>query len=192
MTKKNQKIINGILDKEKKNFSKVAFDTDTGFYYATDGFRMVRIEVSEMCNAEIPLFTDKDKVVLPNYKRNYQTANEIEYTKVLIPYTIAQIKKWKSANIKADRKVPFTFGMKINYPYRSNRKGWFGINPKYLIEAMETTGSQYIYVPNEGYQFFMEGNGYTWLICAVECKDDSEFNKHMTEIPEMENVEQKA
>ena len=75
MTKKNQKIINGVLNKEKKNLSKVAFETDTGFYYATDGFRMVRIEVSEMCNAEIPLFTDKDKVVLPNYKRNYQTAN---------------------------------------------------------------------------------------------------------------------
>ena len=190
MTKKNQKIINGVLRTDKKEFSKVSFDTDTGFYYATDGFRMVRIEIGEMCNSEIPLFTEEDKVTLPkNYINGYRDANKIEYTKVFIPYTVAQIKKWKSLNFKAGRKIPFTFGMKINYPYHCNRKGWFGIDTKYLIEAMETTGSQHIYVPNEGYQFLMEGKGYTWLICAVECKDDFECNKHMTEIPVMESVE---
>lgn len=181
MTKKNQKIIMGTCNPDESNLAKVAFDTETGFYYAMDGYRLVRVEMTEFCGAEIPVFDDNDKVVLPNYKRYVEQANTTNYTMVEIPYTVAQIKKWRSANLKRKESLPFTFGIRINNPYR---KVWFGINPKFLTDAMETTGNNRIYIPEKGSNFFMEGNGYLWIICAVECKDSFKSNHSMTEIPE--------
>ena len=180
MLKKNQKIIKSVLRPQKEQFCKVAFDTETGFYYALDGFRIVRIEQAEFIGAEIPVFDiDTPKEKLPNYKRYIERANEVGYTELKIPYTPDQIDKWYSNNKKKKDRVPFALGMEIKGSYR---KRWFGINPKFLTDAMRTTGSQIISVPDMGEQLVMQGNGYLWIICPVECKDDYPTNHHMTEI----------
>lgn len=179
MLKKNQKIINSVLRPQKEQLSKVAFDTETGFYYALDGFRLVRIEPAEFNNAEIPVFESDTNVTLPNYKKYCQDANEVEYTEVTIPYTIKQIKEWYKENQKRKERLPFTLGKKIN-GYKQS--GWFGINPQFLIDAMETTGSNKISIPDRGASVVMQGKGYLWIIMSVLCKNEYEKNHKMTAI----------
>ena len=62
---KNQKIIKSVLNPQKKQFAMVAFDSDTGFYYAMDGYRIVRIEPMEFHGAALPIFDIK-----PSFKNN--------------------------------------------------------------------------------------------------------------------------
>ena len=174
---KNQKIIKSVLNPQKKQFAMVAFDSDTGFYYAMDGYRIVRIEPMEFHGAALPIFDINSK--LPNYKLYFEDANKSQYKNITIPYTANQIEKWYKENLKAGNKKVYTFGERINIP---NRRIWFGINPKFLIDAMRTTGSQIVSIPDKGNKIIIQGKGYVWIICPVACKDDYECNHYMTEI----------
>lgn len=177
MLKKNAKIVMGATNPTKENLKKVYFDPDTGFYYAADGFRVVRVDVTEMDTNLVEAFDDMRGA--PNFKWYIEKAAKETYADVEIPYSVKQIDDWRKACNKAKKKMPFTLGVKMNF----SRPAWFGINAKFLTDAMTTTGSRIIYVPKRGSMMYMEGNGYLWLIMPVECKDDYEWNHTMTEIP---------
>lgn len=180
MLKKNAKIVMGTCNPTKENLKKVYFDPETGFYYAIDGYRLVRVEVTEMDTSLVEVFEDMHGA--PNFANYFRRANEAQYTTVEIPYSAKQIDDWRKACNKKKDRLPFTFGIKGNSAF--GRNWWVGINPKFLVDAMLTTGSQVIGIPDRGNMLVMEGNGYTWLIMPVECKDDYERNHTMTEIYE--------
>ena len=179
MLKKNAKIIMGACNASRENLCKVYFDPDTGFYYACDGFRMLRIEPTEIDRKELSVFEDMRGA--PNFKRYMECAADATYTDVEIPYYAKQIDDWRKSCNKRGKKMPFTLGVKGRNSRRTT--WWIGINPKFLVDAMTTTGSNTISVPDKGNMLLMQGNGYLWLIMPVECKDEYEWNHSMTEIP---------
>ena len=165
MTKANLKIIKGCLNSTQEKFSKVGYVD--GYYYATDGYRMVRCEE----NPELPTFTYRE--IHPNYK--YMMNTDKEFTTINIPYTAKQVKEWYKEYKKKSGglKTPFVLGFKGRF--------WLGINPKFLIDAMETTGSSEIKCENGGASMVVEGNGFLWKIMAVALQGWDK-DKHMTEI----------
>lgn len=168
MLKKYEKIIKGVLNPKKEQTAKAQFSNETGFYYITDGFRCVRF--AENIN-DLPVCTENEKTY--NIPRQYSQANEVEYKALEIPYTIQQIKNWKKAN----KGKPFKLGATAN-------RRWIGINPKYLIDAMETTGSNVLLIPKRGYVMLMQGNEIDWLIMPIQLQG-FERDKTMTEIEEV-------
>lgn len=168
MLKKYEKIIKGVLNPTYEQTEKGQFNVDTGFYYVTDGFRCVRF--AENIN-DLPLFKDGEKTY--NIPRQYSQANEVEYKALEIPYTIKQIKNWKKAN----KGKPFKLGVTAN-------RQWIGINPKFLTDAMETTGSNVLLIPKRGDKMLMQGNEIDWLIMPIRLQG-FERDKTMTEIEEV-------
>lgn len=172
MLKKFEKIINKVINPKHEQTKKLVFKD--GFYYATDGFRVVRFGI-ENTIADAPVFEEGEKQY--NCKREYEQANEIDYDSLEIPYTIEQIKAWvkETKKIHKGLRVPFKLGTTTD-------RIWIGINPKFLIDAMETTKSNILFVPHKGKRLLMQGNGFVWLIMPVMLQG-YESDKHMTEIP---------
>lgn len=177
MTKKNMKIIQKILKSTNEKCQKIYFDNETGYYYGTDGYRMVRIDSREMNGAEIPMFDESEEHY--NCATMVKNVADKNYTELFIPYTVEQIKEWNKNEKKNKRRTPFTLGVKCHTTLGSSF--WIGINPTFLIDAIETTGSNYIQIPDTGCTMLMEGKGYLWLIMPIQC-EEWEHNKKMTEI----------
>lgn len=174
MLKKYEKIIKSVLNPIIERFANVYLSPDTGFYYATDGYRMVRF--SGQPN-ELPVETEGN--MLNMCIHTYKTAADTEYSALEIPYYLDQIKAWYKENKKSKKNLPFKLGVQVE---TSVGKHYIAINPKFLIEAMETTGSNKIMIPKTGQGLLVSGNGFDWIIMPVACKD-FESDKHMTEIP---------
>lgn len=173
MLKKYERIIKKMLNPEKEPLSKAQLSPDTGFYYVTDGFRIIRF--ADVIN-DLSIFEDGEKY--NDCTKWYKQANEVEYDALEIPYTIEQIKAWIKENKKS--KLPFKLGTFVKTSLSSH---WIGINPKFLIEAMETTGSNILFIPHKGQMMIMKGNNFDWLIMPVALQG-FESDKHMTEIKE--------
>jgi len=158
MLKKNIKIIKGTLRPEKEKLAKVVYHG--GFYYACDDFRMVRFE--ELPD-ELPLFEDNE----PRFDVEFGVlrAAEQTYREFVVPYPIEVLKKWRTGK----RKEPYRLGISGKTSYGSEH--WFGININFLIDAIETTGSYVIKVPERYTAMVMEGNGFTWMIMPIDVKD---------------------
>lgn len=169
MTKGNIRIIKGCLCATKENLSKVGYVD--GYYYAMDGFRIVRCEE----NPELPIFSDRE--IHPSYAYTINSHLDRESTTIKIPYTVKQIKEWYKEYKKKSGglKTPFVLGFKGKF--------WLGINPKFLIDAMETTGSSEIKCVNGGSSIIVEGNGFLWIIMGIALQG-WEKDKTMTEITE--------
>lgn len=172
MLNKFEKIIKKVINPNHEQTKKLVF-TD-GFYYATDGFRVVQFGV-ENTIADAPVFEENEKQY--NCKRKYEQANETDYDSLEIPYTTEQIKSWvkETKKIHKDLKIPFKLGTTAG-------RTWIGINPKFLTDAMETTGSNILFVPHKGKGLLMQGNGFAWIIMPIMLQG-YESDKHMTEIP---------
>ena len=168
MLKKYEKIIKGVINPKNEQTSKAQFNADTGFYYITDGFRCVRFAENIK---DLPLYKDGEKTY--NIPRQYSQANEVEYKALEIPYTIRQIKNWGKAN----EGKPFKLGVTAN-------RQWIGINPKFLTDAMETTGSNVLLIPKRGYVMLMQGNEIYWLIMPIQLQGFGR-DKTMTIIEEV-------
>lgn len=162
MLKKNIKIIKGTLRPEKEKISKVI--PYGGFYYICDGFRMVRFE--ELPN-ELPLFEDNE----PRFNVEFCVlrAAEQTYREFVVPYPIEVLKKWRTWLRKNKRKEPYRLG--ISGKTSRGSEHWFGIDISFLIDAIETTGSYVIKVPENFTGMLIEGNGFTWIIMPVDVKD---------------------
>lgn len=174
MLKKYEKIIKSVLNPKVERFANVYLSPETGFYYATDGYRMVRF--SEQPN-ELPVETEGNTLNICTH--TYKTAADTEYFALEIPYYLDQIKAWYKENKKSKKKLPFKLGVQVEI---SVGKHYIAINPKFLIEAMEITGSNTIMIPKTGLGLLISGNGFDWIIMPVVCKG-FESDKHMTEIP---------
>lgn len=173
MLKKYEKIIKSVLNPKDERFANVYLSPDTGFYYATDGYRMIRF--SGQPN-ELPVKTEGN--ILNMCTRTYEIAADTEYSALEIPYYLDQIKAWHKENKKSKKNLPFKLGVQVQ---TSVGKHYIAINPKFLIEAMEITGSNTIMIPKTGQGLLILGNGFEWIIMPVVCKD-FESDKHMTEI----------
>lgn len=186
MLKKNIKVVKGVLNSRKDQMAKVGFVD--GNYYACDGFRLVRFAEY----VELPMFGNSEKH--PNYLfMMREAANTTDWETIFIPYTVQQIKDWfKKPNStafiydenkkKITRNKAFYVGKTVEMAY-SHKVMNVEINPKFLIDAMETTGSNEIKVDSKG-KILVEGNGFTWLIMPIlQDVDDIDHNGKMTEIP---------
>lgn len=173
MLKKHENIITKMLSDKDIRTSKVGYHE--GFYYATDGYRIVRFH-DRIEN--VPMFKSTDKQF--EYLQQYQTAYENDYDSIEIPYTIEQIKSWIKAYSKIDKTLimPFKLGETIHL---DGIPIWVGINPYYLIDAMETTQSNIIHIPHEGRVLLMKNENFTWLISPIALQG-YEKDKHMTKI----------
>lgn len=162
MLKKNIKIIKRTLNSEKEKFSKVI--PYSGFYYTCDGFRMVRFE--ELPD-ELPLFEDNE----PHFNVEFGVlrAAEQTYREFVVPYPIEVLKKWRTWLRKNKKREPYILGM--SGETSNHCKHWFGINISFLIDAIETTGSYVIKVPERYTAMLIEGNGFTWIVMPVDVKD---------------------
>lgn len=174
MLKKYEKIIKSVLNSKDERFANVYLSPDTGFYYATDGYRMVRF--SGQPN-ELPVETEGK--MLNMCIHTYETAADTEYSALEIPYYLDQIEAWYKKNKKSKRNLPFKLGVQVE---TSVGKHYIAINPKFLIEAMEITGSNTIMIPKTGQKLLISGNGFEWIIMPAIC-EGFKSDKHMTEIP---------
>lgn len=188
MLKKNIKVIKGVLNPRKDEMAKVGFVD--GNYYACDGFRLVRFAEY----VELPMFGNLEKH--PNYLVVMRDAADTsDWEIIVIPYTVKQIKDWfKKPNSttfiyddykkKVTRNKAFYVGKTIEMTYSHEVKN-VEINPKFLIDAMETTGSNKIMVDSKG-KILIEGNGFTWLIMPIlKDLDEIDHNGKMTIIEEV-------
>lgn len=168
MVKKNIKIIKGTLRPEKEKISKVI--PYGGFYYICDGFRMVRFEEFP---DELPLFENNE----PHFNVEFpvRRASEQIYREFVVPYPIEVLKKWRTWLRRNKRAEPYRLGISGKTSYGSEH--WFGINISFLIDAIETTGSYVIKVPERYTAMVMEGNGFTWIIMPVDVKDGKDKGK---------------
>lgn len=173
MLKKHENIITKMLSDRDIRTSKVGYHE--GFYYATDGYRIVRFH-DRIDN--VPIFKSTDKQF--DYLQQYQTACEDDYDSIEIPYTIEQIKSWIKEYKKIDKTLvmPFKLGGTIHL---DGIPVWVGINPYYLIDAMETTQSNIIYIPHKGRVLLMKSEYFTWLISPI-IMQGYENGKRMTKI----------
>ena len=174
MLKKYEKIIKSVLNSKDERFANVYLSSDTGFYYATDGYRMIRF--SEQPN-ELPVETEGS--TLNRCTHIYKTAADTEYSALEIPYYLYQIETWHKENKKSKKNLPFKLGVQVK---TSVGEHYIAINPKFLIEAMETTGSNTIMIPKTGQGLLISGNGFDWIIIPIVFKG-FKSDKHMTEIP---------
>ena len=174
MLKKYEKIIKSVLNSKDERFANVYFSPDTGFYYATDGYRIVRF--SEQPN-ELSVETEGN--TLNMCTRTYKTAADTEYSALEIPYYLDQIKAWHKENKKSKKNLPFKLGVQVK-TYVG--KHYIAINPKFLIEAMEITGSNTIMIPKTEQGLLISGNGFEWIIMPVRSQG-YESDEFMTEIP---------
>lgn len=172
LTKKEERIINSVLNPTKENLSKVGHAE--GYWYAMDGFRLVRFEQPPN---ELPIFEENEQK--PNYKYYFEdVANkEIQCTQK-IPYSVEQIKAWS----KTHKGMAFELGVMAKISSRTCF--WLGINPKFLVDAMTTTGSNEIKIPSKGAMLIIEGNGFTWLVMGIRMKTDQSIFSKMTIINE--------
>lgn len=173
MLKKYEKIIKSVLNSKDERFANVYLSPETGFYYATDGYRIVRF--SEQPN-ELPVETGR---TLGECMHIYKTAADTEYSALEIPYYLDQIKAWHKENKKSKKNLPFKLGVQVE---TSVEKHYIAINPKFLIEAMEITDSNTIMIPKTGQGLLISGNGFDWIIMPIILQG-YESDKHMTEIP---------
>lgn len=173
MLKKNIKIIKGTLRPEKEKLAKVV--SYGGFYYACDDFRMVRFE--ELPD-ELPLFEDNE----PHFNVEFGVlrAAEQTYREFVVPYPIEVLKKWRTWLRKNKKREPYRLG--ISGKTSRGSKHWFGINISFLIDAIETTGSYVIKVPERYTAMVMEGNGFTWIIMPVDVKDGKDKGETIIDI----------
>lgn len=174
MLKKYEKIIKNVLNPKDERFANVYLSPDTGFYYATDGYRVVRF--SGQPN-ELPVETEGK--ILNMCMHIYETAAGTEYSALEIPYYLDQIEAWYKKNKRSKRNLPFKLGVQVE---TSVGKHYIAINPKFLIEAMETTGSNKIMIPKTGQGLLVSGNGFDWIIMFIICKG-LKSDEFMTEIP---------
>ena len=174
MLKKYEKIIKSVLNPKNEKFANVYLSPDTGFYYATDGYRMVRF--SGQPN-ELPVETEGK--MLNMCIHTYETAADTEYFALEIPYYLDQIKAWYKENKKSKKNLPFKLGVQVK---TSVGKHYIAINPKFLIEAMETTDSNTIMIPKTGQELLISGNEFEWIIMPIACKG-FKSDEFMTEIP---------
>ena len=173
MLTKHENIIVKMLSDKDIRTSKVGYHE--GFYYATDGYRIVRFH-DRIDN--VPIFKSTDKQF--EYLQQYQKAYEDDYDSIEIPYTIEQIKSWIKKYKKKDKTLvmPFKLGRTIHI---DGIPVCVGINPYYLIDAMETTRSNIIHIAHEGRVLLMKGEYFTWLISPIALQGYKK-DKHMTEI----------
>lgn len=174
MLKKYEKIIKSVLNPKNERFANVYLSPYTGFYYATDGYRMIRF--SEQPN-ELPVETEGR--ILGECMHLYKTTADTEYSALEIPYYLDQIKTWHKENKKSKKNLPFKLGVQVE---TSVGKHYVAINPKFLIEAMEITGSNTIMIPKTGQGLLISGNGFDWIIMPIACKG-LKSDAFMTEIP---------
>ena len=180
MLKKYERVIKRVLNstdpKKFPNLSKVGFIN--GFYYATDGYRMVRFEESPN---ELPVFGDNENH--PNYEvvARGKEKTDISYTELIIPYTVKQIKAYRKAT--KGMKIPFYLGAKVKSAYRGSKHG-IAINPVFLADAMELTGSNVLLIPEYGDCMLMIGNGFTFFVMGIWVQPDTTGYDSMTEITE--------
>lgn len=175
MLKKNIKIIKGTLRPEKEEFSKVI--PYGGFYYTCDGFRMVRFK--ELPD-ELPLFKDNE----PHFNVEFGILRAAEqiYREFVVPYPIEVLKKWRTWLRKNKKREPYRLG--ISGETSNHRKHWFGIDITFLIDAIETTGSYVIKVPERYTAMLIEGNGFTWIIMPVDVKDGATRGETIIDVVE--------
>lgn len=173
MLKKNIKIIKGVLNPEKEQIAKIVYYG--GFYYACDGYRMVRFE--ELPD-ELPLFENNE----PHFNVEFAMGGAAEqtYREFVVPYPIEVLKKWRTWLRKNKKREPYILGM--SGETSNHRKHWFGINISFLIDAIETTGSYVIKVPEKFTGMLMEGNGFTWIIMPVDVKDGKDKGETVIDI----------
>lgn len=162
MLKKNIKIIERTLNREKENLSKII--ADNGYFYAMDGYRMVRCE--DIPDG-LPVFEKNESH--PNAEVFMTRAAEQTYREFVVPYPIEALKKWRTWLRKNKKREPYILG--ISGETSNHRKHWFGIDITFLIDAIETTGSYVIKVPERYTAMVMEGNGFGWIIMPVDVKD---------------------
>lgn len=162
MLKKNIKIIERTLNREKENLSKII--ADNGYFYAMDGYRMVRCE--DIPDG-LPVFEKNESH--PNAEVFMIRAAEQTYREFVVPYPLEVLKKWRTSLGKNKIKIPYMLGMSGKTSIGSEH--WFGINISFLIDAIKTTDSYVIKVPEKFTGMVMEGNGFTWLIMPVDVKD---------------------
>lgn len=174
MLKKYEKIIKSVLNSKDERFTNVYLSPDTGFYHATDGYRVVRF--SEQPN-ELPVETEGNTLNICT--RTYETAANTEYSALEVPYYLDQIKAWYKENKKSKKNLPFKLGVQVK---TSVGEYYAAINPKFLIEAMEITGSNTIMIPKTGQGLLISGNGFDWIIMPIACKG-LKSDVFMTEIP---------
>jgi hypothetical protein len=174
MLKKYENIIKRVLNPNREDMSKVGFDR--GFYYAFDGYRIAQFE--EKPN-DLPVYGENEHQ--PNYKKYAEDAANVNYTELVIPYTVKQIKEWDKENKKIDKnlRLPFKLGVKAHF--KNGRSFRLGINHKFLTDAMETTGSNKLWIPKYGCCMLMKGNGFVWLIMGIQLSPEDDT---MTEIKE--------
>ena len=174
MLKKYERIIKKSLCPDKADLAKIGFVD--GYYYAANGYVMVRCE--ERPN-DLPIFGKSENH--PNYLRYIEEAADASHYKVTIPYSPKQIRDWIKTYKKktGGLRRPFNLGaMDSTY--------WVGINPEYLADALETTQTNEVWIPEQGHMILIQGNGFVWLIMPIALQG-FEKDKHMTEIEVNQN-----
>ena len=177
MLKKHETIMKRAMCPDKNDLAKVGFEN--GFYYAANGYLIVR---SEDRPSTLPIFDDTENH--PNYSKYFETACDVPYHDVTIPYTVQEIRDWIKDCRKRALRFPFKLGTR-------DSTYWVGINPKFLADAMETTKSNVVSVPEKGHMLLMQGNGFVWLIMPIALRGD-EKDKNMTDIDEVRAIVEKV
>lgn len=175
MTKVNERIIKKVLGKDKKHPELHKVGYQDGYWYATNGYVLVRMENQPQL---LPLFGDNE-VRQPNYRFMMNNAAKKKFKNIFIPYRVDEIKAWKDYYELQGKHMAFKLGEKI----KSNGDDiYLGVNPNFLIWAMETTKSNEIKVPYGSTAMIMEGNNLTWLIMPIHLPDYYLNPETMTEI----------
>lgn len=171
MLKKHEKIIAKVLSPGRDQFAKIGYDKETGFFYATDGYRMVRIDAEHLASTCLPIFDEFLGDKHPDYGKYIKPYADMEFETITIPYNLKTLKEWQADNDAHDRRIPFYLGKRLN---GNSFTPYIGIDPRYLIDAIETTGSYDVLIPKKGMQLIMQGNGFLWIICPVQanCNED--------------------
>lgn len=175
MTKVNERIIKKALGKDKKHPELHKVGYQDGYWYATNGYVLVRMENQPQL---LPLFSDNE-VRQPNYKFMMNNAAKEKYREIFIPYSVDEIKAWKTHIESQGKRMAFKLGEKIN---SCGMEIYLGVNPDFLIWAMKTTKSNEIKIPYDSKAMIMEGNNLTWLIMPIHLPDYYLNPETMTEI----------
>ena len=157
MTKKNEKIINGMLSRIIKEQFRKGCIIDNRFVL-TDGY--IFLVSDEVPN--IPLYNEPDDVL--NFKCLLQVqANMMRSRKIDVSYSSSAIREWHKQN----GRTPYYIGAKA--------KGYsIGVDPLFLSEAMELTKSKTIYVADKySGSLMLKGNGVTIFIMPILVQSDT-------------------
>ncbi len=157
MTKKNEKIIKGMLSRIPKEHFRKGYIIDNKFLM-TDGY--IFLVSDEIPN--IPLHDETDDK--SNYEFLLQSQAKMERSrKIDVSYSSTVIRKWNK---------PYHIGVRT---FGNHDVGYsIGINPIFLSEAMELTQTRTIHIADKYYgSLMMTGNGITIYIMPILTRSET-------------------